>query len=207
MIKDSGDRTAFSTGAVRDLHTGKGRMDLLPWNAIMEVSKHCEAGALKYGEHNVDKGIPVHSLIDSGIRHIVKFWLGWDDEPHLTAACWNILWALEMMLVKPEMDDRPLEKQAPDSEPQEKPAPKKKKEKTGPSLFQGYGAKLKQQVHEALSQRQQNGLSIKEIADASNGGLTEEVLIDMLNAKKVPYEKWELAADTLNALLTEEDDG
>ena len=30
-IKDSGERTRFDTGAVRDMHTGKGRMDLLPW--------------------------------------------------------------------------------------------------------------------------------------------------------------------------------
>lgn len=29
MIKDSGDRTKFETGAVRDMHSGKGRMDLL----------------------------------------------------------------------------------------------------------------------------------------------------------------------------------
>ena len=108
-IKDSGERTEFSTGAVRDMHEGKGRFDLLPWPAIWEVAKHCENGAKKYGERNVDRGIPVHSLIDSAIRHTIKFWLGWDDEPHLTAACWNLLWALNMMLVKPEMDDRPKE--------------------------------------------------------------------------------------------------
>ena len=34
MIKDSGERTQFDTGAVRDMHTGKGRMDLLPWEAL-----------------------------------------------------------------------------------------------------------------------------------------------------------------------------
>lgn len=45
-IKDSGERTRFDTGAVRDMHTGKGRMDLLPWEALVEVSKHCEEGAL-----------------------------------------------------------------------------------------------------------------------------------------------------------------
>ena len=49
MIKDSGERTKFPSGALRDMHTGKGRMDLLPWLAIMEVSKHCEAGALNTG--------------------------------------------------------------------------------------------------------------------------------------------------------------
>lgn len=64
-IKDSGNRTVFETGAVRDIHEGKGRMDLLPWAAIMEVSKHSENGAKKYGEHNVDKGIPTSSLCDS----------------------------------------------------------------------------------------------------------------------------------------------
>ena len=50
MIKDSGDRTEFTTGAVRDMHLGKGRMDLLPVTAIIELSKHCENGAIKYGE-------------------------------------------------------------------------------------------------------------------------------------------------------------
>lgn len=48
-IKDSGERTTFSTGAQRDMHSGKGRMDLLPWAAIIEVGKHCEAGALTGG--------------------------------------------------------------------------------------------------------------------------------------------------------------
>lgn len=109
MIKDSGERTQFDTGAVRDMHEGKGRMDLLPWNAIMEVSKHAENGAKKYGEHNVDRGIPVHSLIDSGLRHTAKFITGQTDEPHLTAAVWNLLWALEMTLTNPEMNDVPWE--------------------------------------------------------------------------------------------------
>lgn len=85
----------FSTGAVRDNATGKGRFDLLPWNAIHALARHCERGALHYGERNVDKGIPQHSLIDSGIRHASQY-LRNDPEPHhLVAACWNLLWALE----------------------------------------------------------------------------------------------------------------
>ena len=39
MIRDSGDRTEFETGAKRDMLEGKRRMDLLPWNGSMEVSK------------------------------------------------------------------------------------------------------------------------------------------------------------------------
>ena len=107
MIKDSGERTTFSTGAVRDMHTGKGRMDLLPWEAIVEVSKHCEDGALKYGEHNVDKGIPIHSLVDSAFRHLAKYTMGETDEPHLRAAAWNLLWALYMEAKHPELQDLP----------------------------------------------------------------------------------------------------
>ena len=110
-IKDSGERTTFETGAVRDMHEGKGRMDLLPWSAIMEVSKHCETGAIKYGEHNVDKGIPTHSLLDSAIRHAAKYLDGWTDEPHLVAAAWNLLWAIEMEIKHPECVDTPWKKE------------------------------------------------------------------------------------------------
>lgn len=34
MIKDSGDRTEFDSGAVRDMHEGKGRCDLLPLDVV-----------------------------------------------------------------------------------------------------------------------------------------------------------------------------
>lgn len=108
MIKDSGERREFESGAVRDMSAGKGRMDLLPWAAIMEVAKHCENGAVKYGEHNVDKGIPTHSLCDSAARHLAKYLDGWGDEPHLLAAAWNLLWAIQMEIKHPEMVDTPF---------------------------------------------------------------------------------------------------
>ena len=107
LISDSGERTRFDTGAVRDLHAGKGRMDLLPWEALIEISKHCEEGALKYGERNCEKGIPIHSLIDSAFRHLAKYMSGATDEPHLRAAAWNVLFALYMEQVHPEMQDIP----------------------------------------------------------------------------------------------------
>ena len=109
-IKDSGERTTFSTGAVRDMHEGKGRMDLLPWAAIIEVSKHCENGAKKYGEHNVNRGIPTHSLLDSAMRHAAKYLDGQNDEDHLLAAAWNLLWAVEMRCKNPECVDTPWSK-------------------------------------------------------------------------------------------------
>ena len=107
LQKNYSSRREWNTGAVRDPNNGKGRMDLLPWNAILEVSKHCQNGAEHYGEHNVDKGIPLSSLCDSGARHLAKFIDGWTDEDHLLAAAWNILWALQMRVKKPEMVDIP----------------------------------------------------------------------------------------------------
>lgn len=107
VIADSGDRTQFSTGAVRDMHEGKGRYDLLPWDAIHELAIHCENGAKKYGERNCEKGIPVHSLIDSAIRHLSNYLRGKKDEPHLRAAMWNVAFAIWMEKNKPEMQDIP----------------------------------------------------------------------------------------------------
>lgn len=109
-IKDSGERTQFydkngNPIGVRDCHEGKGRCDLLPLTAIIELSKHCEEGSKKYPEHSVDKGIPQHSLVDSGMRHLIKYMRGDKDENHLRACCWNLMWALEQSITKPELND------------------------------------------------------------------------------------------------------
>lgn len=106
-IKDSGQRTEYENGFVRDMHEGKGRFDLIPWYAIWELAKHCEAGAKKYGERNIDLGCPQHSLIDSAIRHLAKYLMGWTDEDHLRAALWNIAWAVQQDVIMPEMQDIP----------------------------------------------------------------------------------------------------
>lgn len=143
-IKDSGDRTEFKTGAVRDMREGKGRCDLMPLNVVgdimidqqakatlhniysfqvlgdtdylklciedfarhnggcdtltgdmctifLEVAKHFEEGAKKYGENNWQKGIPVHCYIDSAVRHYLKWLRGDTDEPHDRAFVWNIM--------------------------------------------------------------------------------------------------------------------
>jgi hypothetical protein len=41
-IKDSGDRTEFESGAVRDMREGKGRCDLLPLDVISELFPNCD---------------------------------------------------------------------------------------------------------------------------------------------------------------------
>lgn len=109
-LKDSGDRRAFGTGAVRDMQEGKGRCDLLPACALIRLSKHYEAGARKYAERNWENGIPVSVMIDSGFRHLLKYLDGQTDEDHLTAAAWNILGAMWMEEKHPELQDIPARK-------------------------------------------------------------------------------------------------
>lgn len=89
-IQDSGDRTEFESGAVRDMHEGKGRFDLLPMCVLLRLAIHFEKGSQKYGDRNWEKGIPSHSFLDSAFRHLVKYADGWDDEDHLISAIWNL---------------------------------------------------------------------------------------------------------------------
>ena len=141
QILDSGDRTQFESGAVRDMREGKGRCDLMPLEVaarlfneelfepdrildairyfqdtmntgylyralikfcekqyhgfaptmLLEVAKHFEDGAKKYGENNWQKGIPVHCYIDSAVRHYLKWLRGDTDEPHDRAFVWNLM--------------------------------------------------------------------------------------------------------------------
>ena len=153
MIKDSGSRREFDSGAVRDIQEGKGRCDLLPLDVVsrciythktgdkilmaiskfieenergylyycldvfagyqnidlttmlLEVSKHFEEGAKKYGEYNWQKGIPTHCYIDSAVRHYLKYLRGDIDEPHDRAFVWNILCCIWTCIHKPELND------------------------------------------------------------------------------------------------------
>ena len=94
MIKDSGNRREFESGAVRDMAQGEGRCDLLPAAALLRLARHFETGAKKYGENNWQLGIPIWSFIDSGMRHLLKYMDGQKDEDHLCAAAWNLLCAM-----------------------------------------------------------------------------------------------------------------
>ena len=72
---------------------------------LLETSKHFESGALKYGENNWKKGMPLHCYIDSAVRHFLKHLRGDTDEPHDRAFVWNLLCAVWTLKNKPELDD------------------------------------------------------------------------------------------------------
>jgi hypothetical protein len=113
-LKDSGTRDVYDSGAVRDGQEGKGRMDLLPVRALIEVSKVFEAGAKKYAARNWEKGLPLSRYMDSGLRHAFRWLKGDRDEPHLAMAIWNLLCLLDTQmriadgLVDPALNDIPM---------------------------------------------------------------------------------------------------
>lgn len=72
---------------------------------ILEVSKHFEDGARKYGERNWERGIPCHCYLDSGIRHYLKWFGDYDDERHDRAFCWNLLCLAWTLKHRPEFND------------------------------------------------------------------------------------------------------
>ena len=76
--------------------------------AIMEVSKHYEEGCKKYGDRNWENGIPLHCYIDSGVRHLIKFYRGDKDENHNLAFLWNLMGAIWTHKNHPELIDLPF---------------------------------------------------------------------------------------------------
>lgn len=104
--KTTDNMTNYDTGAVRDTG-GKGRMDLLPMCALLRVSKHMEDALTHYPERNWEKGLPMHSMIDSAMRHLAKYMDGQTDEDHLSAAATNLLMAMWTEEKRPDLQDIP----------------------------------------------------------------------------------------------------
>ena len=94
------DVRKFETGAVRNPAAGKGRPDLLPYRAEIEVSKLFEKGAVDYAPRNWEKGIPVREFVNSARRHLAGFMTGEVDtkDSHLVAFAWNAMCMLDTVL-------------------------------------------------------------------------------------------------------------
>lgn len=60
---------------------------------MKELALHFEKGAKVYGENNW-KGLPKKSFIDSGLRHLLQWMNGEDDENHYISAIWNFTCAM-----------------------------------------------------------------------------------------------------------------
>ena len=96
----------------------KQRYDSSESAMFLEVSKHFEEGAKKYGENNWQKGLPVHCYIDSAVRHYLKWLRGDKDEPHDRAFVWNLLCCIWEVDFSPraKMKGTPVAEEFPDPE-------------------------------------------------------------------------------------------
>lgn len=90
-LPDSGARSEFDTGAVRDASQGKGNPSLIPIEALRAVSRRFEDGATKYGRDNWKKGIPLSRYVDSLYRHLWQFMEDDQSEDHGGAVIWNAM--------------------------------------------------------------------------------------------------------------------
>lgn len=71
---------------------------------FLDLAKHFEAGAKKYGENNWQKGIDTWCYIDSAIRHYLKWQRGDADEPHDRAFVWNVVCCIWTCYNRPELN-------------------------------------------------------------------------------------------------------
>lgn len=74
MIKDSGERREFETGAVRDMAEGKGRFDLMPLSEVADLFG---------GDHRIFRIImDLSKMLDPGLKY---------SEPFATNAIYNFI--------------------------------------------------------------------------------------------------------------------
>lgn len=107
-LPDTGCRSEFTTGAVRDAMEGKGTPSLIPIDALRAVAKRFEDGATKYGRDNWRKGIPLSRYVDSLYRHLWQLMEDDQAEDHGGAVIWN---AMCLIQTKKWIDDGRLPKE------------------------------------------------------------------------------------------------
>jgi hypothetical protein len=93
-VKDSGQRSEFTTGMVRDVNDGKIKYDLVFDGPLMErYAAHMTAGAMKYQPRNWMKAATQEEFErfrESAIRHFFQYIRGDEDEDHFAATVFNL---------------------------------------------------------------------------------------------------------------------
>ena len=90
---------------------GKNRLELLPWEALVEVGKIVTFGANKYGDYNWLKGMAWSRFYGASLRHLAS-WINGEDKDsetnlsHLAHAACCILFLLSYELLNIGEDDR-----------------------------------------------------------------------------------------------------
>jgi len=92
---------------------GKPRMDLLPPEALLEVSKVFAYGAGKYADNNYRLGMKHSRIVAALMRHLMLYQMGCENDesglPHLAHMACNALMLLTLSLTGKGEDDRWVE--------------------------------------------------------------------------------------------------
>ena len=91
--------------------TGKPPLDLLDRYALEQIGYALHHGATKYSRHNWRDGIAQSRLIAAALRHLFAHNDGEDldsesDCLHLAHAACCIMFAINMLETRPDLDDR-----------------------------------------------------------------------------------------------------
>ncbi len=88
------------------------RLDLVPWDVVLQDSVLLSRGARKYGERNWERGIPVSLSWAAMMRHAIAWWLGEEEDRetgmhHLLAVRFHAASILRSLRTSEKLDDRP----------------------------------------------------------------------------------------------------
>jgi hypothetical protein len=94
IIKDSGERTEYKSGMVRDVTTDKIDYSLaLDGPMFKRLAKHLTLGAKKYKKRNwmlANGEEELERFRESALRHFLQWFSGDVDEDHAAATFFNI---------------------------------------------------------------------------------------------------------------------
>ena len=103
-------KTEFATGSSRSDATGRGRFDLIPYEAMLSLARRYEMGAVHFGPRDWEKGQPLSRLLSSMRRHSHQ--INYDfSEDHMGAVLWNaaafvtMVSRMEAGILPKELDD------------------------------------------------------------------------------------------------------
>lgn len=90
----------------------KDRFDLIPAKPLRDLAWLYTKGSVKYLDRNWEKGMKWSRVYASTMRHLNKFWQGYnlDGETrvkHVIAAAWGCFALAEYIDTHRELDDRP----------------------------------------------------------------------------------------------------
>ena len=75
---------------------------------MRRIAETCHEGAVKYSDHNWERGMPVNDLLKHAIRHVYLYLGGDRSEDHLSHAGWGLLAAMHSDELWTHANDRTL---------------------------------------------------------------------------------------------------